>query len=150
MNRPGFSILELVIVVVIAGLLAALALPRLGAFSAHGKYHATHQGFRQITSALDMYHAEERAYPPNAALATLPPEMVGYLDEATFTTPPPIGRAWDWNGEGSGIMSHGVNLSIHTTPRADHDEMEQRFDDDNPESGLYRRQGSYLVWPMIP
>lgn len=150
MSSRGFSIIELVIVIVIVGLLAAIAVPRLAAFGANGKYAATHQGFRQIASALDMYHADHLGYPPNASIATLPPEMVGYLDEFSFTVPPPIGRAWDWNGEGSGIMSHGVNLSIHTVPEADRAEMESRFDDDQPETGLYRKHRDYLVWPMSP
>ncbi|MEM9418091.1 MAG: prepilin-type N-terminal cleavage/methylation domain-containing protein [Planctomycetota bacterium] len=150
MTSRGFSIIELVIVIVIVGLLAAIAVPRLAAFGANGKYTATHQGFRQIAASLDMYHADYMAYPPNAAIETLPPEMVGYLDKSAFTTPPPIGRAWDWNGEGSGIRDHGYNLSIHTVSREDRDEMERRFDNNDPKTGIYRNQSHYLVWPVNP
>lgn len=148
MNRCGFTILELVIVVIIVGVVAAIAMPRLSAAGVNAKYNAAHQGFRSITAALDMYQNDYRAYPPNAPIATLPPEMTDYLYVSAFTNPPPIGRAWDWNGEGSGIQSHGINLSIHTVAAEDRTEMERRFDDGDPDTGIYRKQNHYLVWPM--
>ncbi|MEM1447235.1 MAG: prepilin-type N-terminal cleavage/methylation domain-containing protein [Planctomycetota bacterium] len=148
MKTTGFTIIELLIVVVILGVLASLAIPRLSSASVNAKYTATHAGFRNITAALDVYHTDHRAYPPNAPLGRLPPEMVDYLHDLAFTEPPPIGRAWDWNGTGSGINTFGINLSIHTTPRSDRDEMEKRYDDGDPKTGTYRNQGMYLIWPM--
>jgi len=148
--RSGLTILEVVLVVLILGVIAAIAVPRISSVESGSKYNATHAGFRNITRSFEMYFVDHLGYPPNGAVGERPAEMEGYLPESAFTVVPPFGRAWDWNGDGSGIMAHGPNLSIHTTAAADRVEMDTRFDDGEASTGMYRVQSHYLVWPMMP
>ena len=147
-NKHGFTLVELVVVVILLGLIAALAVPRMSTAATNAKYNATHRGYRSITTALNLYHNDHQAYPPNAPIATLPPGLEDYLHASVFTNPSPIGRAWDWNGEGSGLLKHGHNLSIHTVDEEDQIEVERRFDDGDPDTGIYRKHNQYLIWPM--
>ncbi|MEM9348494.1 MAG: hypothetical protein AAGB26_18145 [Planctomycetota bacterium] len=99
---------------------------------------------------MDAYYMDNLSYPPNTAIAILPPEMVGCLHETTFTKAPPIGRVCDWNGDGSGINKYDTNLSIHITNTEQRSEMERRFDDSDSSTGTYRAQKAYLVGPVGP
>ncbi|MEM1329130.1 MAG: prepilin-type N-terminal cleavage/methylation domain-containing protein [Planctomycetota bacterium] len=150
LSPRGFSLVELIVVIVIVAVLAAVAVPRISGFAGTSRFNATHAGFRNITAAIDMYFTDHAGFPPNEAHSTLPPELQGYLSESAFSNAPPIGRAWDWNGPGSGIYDHGPNLSIHTVPPEDRATMERLFDDGDPDTGSYRTQNDYLVWPVGP
>lgn len=148
MRKRGFSLVELVIVVVILAVVSAIAVPRLSSASGNARYNATNAGFRNLSAAMDAYFMDHYAYPPNSGIAELPDGMNGYPHENAFARVPPIGTAWDWNGPGSGINPFGSNLSIHSVTVEDSAEMESRFDDGDPTTGDYRNQSHYLIWPM--
>lgn len=147
-TQSGFSLIELIIVVIILGVIAAIAVPRLSNAASNSRYNAAHQGFRNIAVAMDTYYMDNLSYPPNTHVGVFPTEMDGYLHPTAFTKPSPIGGGWDWNGPGSGINTYGTNLSIHRTTVAERIQMERRFDDRNSGTGVYRIQSHYLIWPM--
>lgn len=148
MAGRAFTLIELVVVIAIIGIVALLAMPRLSGLVVTSKYTGTHAKFRSFSQALDLYYGDHMAYPPNAAIATTPPELAGYVAGDPLRATPGIGRAWDWNGEGTGVLLHGINLSIHTTTAEEREEMERRFDDGDPSTGWYRNETHYLVKPM--
>ncbi len=62
-ETKGFTLIELMIVVVIIGILAAIAIPKFQDVTESAKYAACRSNLRNIASALTMYAAENNEYP---------------------------------------------------------------------------------------
>jgi prepilin-type N-terminal cleavage/methylation domain-containing protein len=74
-NR-GFSLIELVIVVVIIGIIAAIAIPRMSRGASAARDGALTQDLNVLRSAIELYQAEHGGdFPPHATVAM---HLTGY------------------------------------------------------------------------
>ncbi len=146
--RHAFSLIELVIVVVITAIIAAVAMPAFSSITGRSQYNAAHATYQNMDRALQLYQLDVGGLPPNTPINVQPPELADYLQADVFVMPPPFGRAWDWNGPGSGIIKYGYNISIHSTTTEHQDAMEAAFDDGSYATGIYRRHNHYLMFPV--
>ncbi len=64
--RRAFSLVELVIVIVILGIIAAVAVPRISSSSRNAGESALRANLASIRNAIDWYHAEHKATLPSA------------------------------------------------------------------------------------
>ena len=87
LNNAGFTLLELLIVVVILGILAGLVAPRFFDQPEKARVAATQQQLKGVAEALELYNLDNRDYPTTEqglkALVerpSLPPEPTNWKD----------------------------------------------------------------------
>ena len=79
--RPAFSLVELIIVVVIVGLLAAIAIPRLSRGTAGAAESTLRKDLKTMRTAIDMYKAEHGGTPPGKKPVVGPRRDLGTVED---------------------------------------------------------------------
>ena len=69
-KRSGFSLVELVVVVLILGILAAVAAPRMFDTANDARMNGTKQSLSVIRDAIELYKSQNGSFPPAATMST--------------------------------------------------------------------------------
>ncbi|MEM9418807.1 MAG: prepilin-type N-terminal cleavage/methylation domain-containing protein [Planctomycetota bacterium] len=95
--RRGFSLVELVIVVVIVGFIAAIAVPRLSEASSRASERSFARNLRVFSDAIALYYAENPSASllPDTDTGEMPSDLEPYLDSRIWEQVTPLGGAWD-------------------------------------------------------
>lgn len=80
-RRRGFTLIELVVVVLILGIIGAIAAPKMLNTMASAKTNAAKQNVAIIRSAIEAYRTQDpnNAYPPTNAATPLATSLMPYL-----------------------------------------------------------------------
>ncbi len=93
----GFTLIELMIVVVIIGILSSLAIPRFSQASRKAKYSQARLHLKRMYQALTVFYAENGCYPQDTYPNIGPPELVpNYLAEWPAPDRDPFGSIYDY------------------------------------------------------
>jgi len=87
-RRQGFTLIELVVVVLILGIIGAIAAPKMLNTMASARTNSAKQNVQIIRTAIEMYKSQDpnNAYPPAATLATaLQPYLKGPFPVSPLT-----------------------------------------------------------------
>lgn len=140
----GFTLVEIMIVVVIIGLLAALALPAFKRVQRSAVSKRYLNDMRVIREGAERYAMEIGTFPPNGT-ASLHTALQGYVPPAMFTAKTPLGGVWDWDYQQNGFTA-AVSVYQFTALDEQLIDIDRTIDDGNLNSGLFRKDGSKVIY----
>ena len=133
----AFTLVEIMVVVVIIGLLAAIAIPAFQRVRDRSFASRYVNDFRQFDSAFQRYATENGQWPPQAASGVVPTGMAGYLPTA-YTAPTPMGGNYQWFNSGETVIA----LMGSQTTDAVMQRVDAALDDGNLSSGEFFKIGT--------
>ncbi len=138
-RRGGaFTLVEIMIVVVIIGLLAAMAIAAFGRIKERSLASRMINDLRQIEAGFQRYTLENGGWPPPGAPGVQPAGMDGYLP-ACYTRVTAVGGNFSWSG------APNNRIYLISTPAAAQSilqRVDDIIDDGNLATGNFRTQGS--------
>jgi len=108
--RPAFTLIEILVVVVILGILAAVVIPQFIGVSGDVERMAFVSDVRIFVEAAGRYEIDTGQYLEDSASGELPTGFEPYIQEDKWTDVTPIGGVWDAEFESFGIVSA---LGVH-------------------------------------
>jgi prepilin-type N-terminal cleavage/methylation domain-containing protein len=95
-SQRAFTLVEVMVVIVIIGFLAAAGLPGYRHLTMRSKVTALENDLRQFSTAIQTYTLQNGHWPANGDPQVAPPELAAAMS-ANFTRPSPIGGVYKWN-----------------------------------------------------
>jgi prepilin-type N-terminal cleavage/methylation domain-containing protein len=139
----AFTIVEVMVVVVIIGFLAAAGLPSYRHITMRSKATALENDLRQFSTAIQTYALQNGRWPADGEAQVIPPELTAALS-AKFTHASPIGGVYKWNYEipADGVAAKAalVVQTVSGNPVSDDEELflmiDRQMDDGVLETGI--------------
>ena len=113
-SRIGFTLLEIVIVIVVIGILASMVIPRFANAQSDVRVASAGEDILGMVKALETYNANNGYWPAETAVGVVPPEITANFKGGNpFAKPCPIGSVYDYNNS---VTSSGRTVSISLQP----------------------------------
>jgi prepilin-type N-terminal cleavage/methylation domain-containing protein len=136
----AFTLVEILIVVVILGILAAIVVPQFANASQDAKVVAFTTSVRTFADAAVLYQNTTGLYLEDSGTGDLPSGWEPYVNEDEWTNGTPIGGEWDFEFQSFGITSaFGVDFGADNPGDAFMILIDQGFDDGDLATGAFRK-----------
>ena len=107
----GFTLVEILIVVVILGILTSIAVPMFADHAGRARREAFAANLRDLAQVAALYHQKYAALPPQDAAAPVPAAMMTAVGRIDFPSVTPLGGYWHVGH----IPDHGWGVGVWWT-----------------------------------
>lgn len=152
-SRPSaaFTLVEILIVVVILGVLAAIVIPMFADASEDAQKVAFTTDVRIFTEAAILFHQEQGVYLEDSASGQLPLGFDPYIEEEKWLAETPLGGVWDSEQSSFGITS---GLGVHFNGGSQPDDaymtdVDRILDNGDLASGAFRKIAADRFYSII-
>lgn len=139
----AFTLVEIMIVVFIIGLIAAMAIPAFQKVRSRTQVNIFVNDMRTIEKALEIYESENGKPLQEYNIGIQPVDLVPYLRSPDFAGYTPLGGQWDWDNH-----TTYYRISVIPMDEATVQLVDAEIDDGNTSTGLVRFDGGfrYYTW----
>lgn len=146
-NANAFTLVEIMVVVVVIGLLSALAIPSLKKVQETSRNTRFASDMRSLSHQLEIFILESGHYPEDSNSGEIPSGFEEYIQVNDWNAGPTIGGVYDVELNSHGITS-GIGVHRYTISDVELTRFDRKFDDGDLATGSYRKIHSdryYLV-----
>lgn len=138
-KRRGFTLVEIMVVVVIIGLLAALAIPAFQKNQRASQNARAINDFRIFAQAFEVYNTQNGSWPASASDGAIPVGMGGEFKSDAWTADrTSIGGRWNWDFNHASFTA-GVSITSFTVADPQLQEIDAKLDDGDLTTGTFRK-----------
>lgn len=136
-RRAGFTLVEIMIVVVIIGLLAALATQSYMKVQEQSHVSRAANDLRVFAEGFERYALENGQWPADGTPNSIPAGMSGYFADVTWQSGTSLGGVYDWDQGVFGVTA-SVSIVSATASRPALVKLDALIDDGDLSSGRLR------------
>lgn len=146
-RRRGFTLVEILIVVVIIGLLMTLALPAMRMVREITIANRVAADLKSFAGSFQHVALENGTWPPDGVPRSLPIGMEGALSLGTWGQKTPAGGYYDWDQDVFGITA-AVSVDRPTVDDAVLARIDEVLDDGDLSTGIFRRRSGGVMYVL--
>ncbi len=137
--RAAFTLVEILVVIVILGVLAAIVIPQFASATDDARYNAFITDLNALTKAVSAYE-NIHGLPPDGASGVMPPELNIYMSAERYERPTALGGVWDIEVQENGVvLAVGVHFNNGNDPgEAVMSQIDAMIDDGDLSTGSFR------------
>ncbi|MEM9417841.1 MAG: type II secretion system protein [Planctomycetota bacterium] len=139
----AFTLVEILIVVVILGVLAAIVIPQFADATRQSSKSVFVANLRHYTEAAQLYMFDTGEFPPDSSSGQLPTGFDDYIDADQWAGGTPIGGVWDIEHQDSGGVESALGVHFDGTGETRDDiymrEIDEMIDDGDLNTGRFRK-----------
>jgi len=135
----GFTFMELMMVIAIIGILAAIAIPNFIAYRRKAEIAGVASNLKNFELGFMAYAIDQGDFPDDTHIV-LPdlPIMANYIDSSAWSKPTPLGGTYNW--EGPDIYPYaGISIFETTASQKDLNFLDSLIDNGDLTSGNFRQ-----------
>ncbi len=147
-HRPprAFTLVEIMIVVLIIGLLAAMALPAFARAQRNSQNARFISDLRVFSQAFETYAMKNGSWPPNAGSGVVPAGMSGELKDSAWMVPKnSIGGRWNWDRNNFGGIAV-ISVVNATATDLQMQLVDEKIDDGDLNTGRFQKVSGRFVY----
>lgn len=148
-SKNGFTLVEVMIVVFIIGVLAALALPMFAKYLRNTRAASFVSDIRSLASAGNQYALEAGEWVPSTSPGEYPEALEGYFSQRKFNLGTSLGGVWDFDQDDIGYFTSAVGVVGPTESDELFAIVDKRIDDGNLATGLFQKLASDRYYYII-
>jgi prepilin-type N-terminal cleavage/methylation domain-containing protein len=145
LRRDGFTLLDMMIVILIIGLLSAIAVPAVRKSQKNARDMRFVSDVRSAAQAFEQYSMFNAGYPSDCIPGEIPSGMGEYLPKMDWTERTTIGGFWDWDFQQFGVKA---GVSVYRPDRTDEEMavIDKRLDDGALNGGSFRSRSQGYIY----